>query len=268
MEMARPASTSAHLFSAPPPDYQALGTAATIAKDASKVCLRAGSATVEVTALAPDLFRVGLFPHGRSASYSSEAVVSRDWEPGSVSVQEGIGEVTIATSFATAHLSLDPLRIGFSDHTGRAFATDDPEFGMGWFTLPEQVPSLDIINPPATLGTPVRVYKRHMAGEHYFGCGERTGELDKTGTHQLFWNIDPPRGHTTLQNNLYVSIPFTLVLADGQAWGFFLDSTTRVEFNLAREDPQRSWFGTAMETSSTMCSVGRPLRMSWRATQT
>src|SRR5258708_4225509 len=25
---------------------------------------------------------------------------------------------------------------------------------------------------------------------------------------------------------------------------------------------------SAMETSSTMCSVGRPLRMSWRATQT
>ncbi len=77
------------LYSASPPDYQALGTAATIAKDASKVCLRTGSATVEVTALAPDLFRVGLFPHGRSACYSSEAVVSRDWEPGSVSVQEG-----------------------------------------------------------------------------------------------------------------------------------------------------------------------------------
>src|SRR5260370_33956336 len=111
MEMARPASTSAHLFSAPPPDYQALGTAATIAKDASKVCLRAGSATVEVTALAPDLFRVGLFPHGRAASYSSEAVVFRDWEPGSVSVPGGIGEGTIATSFATAHPCLDALSV-------------------------------------------------------------------------------------------------------------------------------------------------------------
>ena len=64
MEMAQPSTTNAHVYSASPPDYQALGTATTIAKDASKVCLRAGSATVEVTALAPDLFRVGLFPHG------------------------------------------------------------------------------------------------------------------------------------------------------------------------------------------------------------
>src|SRR6266446_1292104 len=245
MEMARPADTSTQFVSAPPSGYQTPGTATIIEKDASKVCLRAGSATVEVTALAPDLFRVGLFPHGRSACYSSEAVVSRDWEPGSVSVQEGIGEVTIATSFATAHLSLDPLRIGFSDHTGRAFAIDDPELGMGWFISPEGAPVVDLANPPGTLGTPVRVYKRHMAGERYFGCGERTGDLDKTDSHQTFWNIDPPRGHTALQNNLYVSIPFTLVLAEGQAWGFFLDSTTRVEFDLAHDDPQRAWFGVA-----------------------
>src|SRR5258708_34800850 len=194
MEMARPASTSAHLFSAPPPDYQALGTAATIAKDASKVCLRAGSATVEVTALAPDLFRVGLFPHGRSASYSSEAVVSRDWEPGSVSVQEGIGEVTIATSFATAHLSLDPLRIGFSDHTGRAFATDDPEIGMGWFTLPEQVPSLDIINPPSTLRTTLRSHNRYISPNPNFACPDPPLNPTTTSTLPLLSNIDPPRG--------------------------------------------------------------------------
>ena len=76
---------------------------------------------------------------------------------------------------------------------------------MGWFISPEGAPVVDLANPPPTLGTPARVYKRYMAGERYFGCGERTGELDKTGTHQLFWNIDPPRGHTTLQNNLYVS---------------------------------------------------------------
>src|SRR5260370_5925118 len=60
---------------------------------------------------------------------------------------------------------------------------------------------------------------------------------------QLFWNVDPPRGHTALQNNLYASIPFTLVLSENQAWGVFLDSTTRVEFDLAHDDPQRAWFG-------------------------
>jgi len=247
MEMAPPASTStsAQWLPAPPAAYQALGTVTTIEKAASKVRLSAGSATVEVTVLAPDLFRVGLFPHGRTVNYSSEAVVPRNWDPVPVSTREQISEMSIATSVATVHISLDPLRIDFCDAAGHVFAADDPELGMGWFTSPEEPPVVELANSLGTLGTPVRVYKQHRAGEHYFGCGERTGELDKTGSHQLFWNIDPPRGHTTLQNNLYVSIPFTMALADGQAWGFFLDSTTRVEFDLAHEDPQRSWFGAS-----------------------
>src|SRR6266700_3953941 len=207
--------------------------------------MRVGSATVELTALAPDLFRVGFFPRGRSACYRSEAVVSQEWEPGPVTILEETDQVTIATSAASAHLSLDPLRIGFRDATGRVFAVDDPELGMGWFPASGEAPVVDLPDAPATLGTPVRVYKQHLTRERYFGCGERTGELDKTGSQQIFWNIDPPRGHTALQNNLYVSIPFTLVLADGQAWGFFLDSTTRVEFDLAHEDAQRSWFGAS-----------------------
>jgi alpha-glucosidase len=186
-----------------------------------------------------------LFPQGRAVDYSSVAVVSRDWQSGPVSIVENGGEVALTTSFATAHISRDPLRIRFTDQSGRAFAADDAELGMGWFTTPGDAHVVDLGNQSGTLGMPVRVYKRHLAGEHYFGCGERTGELDKTGSQQHFWNIDPPRGHTALQNNLYASIPFTLVLDDGQAWGFFLDSTTRVEFDLAHDDPQRSWFGAA-----------------------
>ncbi len=207
--------------------------------------MRSGSATVEVTTLAPDLFRVGFFPQGRSVDYSSVAVVDQDWQSGPVSIVEAAGEVSLATSAATAYLSLDPLRIRFTDQTGRTFAADDPELGMGWFTATREAPVVDLAGHSAALGMPVRMYKQHLAGEHYFGCGERTGELNKTGSQQLFWNIDPPRGHTALQNNLYASIPFTLVLAEGQAWGLFLDSATRVEFDLAHDDPQRAWFGAA-----------------------
>ncbi len=242
MRIAPPSHTSAHVVSVPPAGYQACGAATSIERAASKVSLRAGSATVEVTALAPDLFRIGMFPHGRPACYSSEAVVARKWEAGPVDIFEEDGEITLATSFASARIALDPVSISFCDTTGRVFAADDPAFGMGWFTESDGAPIVELANAAGTLGTPVRVYKCHMAREHYFGCGERTGELDKTGSHQLFWNVDPPRGHTALQNNLYVSIPFTLALADGQAWGLFLDNPTRVEFDLAHEDPRRSWF--------------------------
>ena len=216
-----------------------------IEKNAARVRLRAGSASVEVTALTPDLFRVGLFPHSQAVDYSSEAVVACAWETGQVRIEEQGGALHIITAVASAHIAIDPLHISFSDATGRVFAADDPELGMGWLASPEGTPVVSLANPHGTLGTPVRVYKQHFAGEHYFGCGERTGELDKTGSHQLFWNLDPPPGHTALQNNLYVSIPFTMVLAQGKAWGIFLDSTTRVEFDLAHEDARRSWFGAS-----------------------
>src|SRR5260370_28838406 len=148
-----------------PPGYESLGTATTVAKDASKVCLEAGSATVEVTALAPDLFRVGFFPEDRPVNYSSVAVVAQDWQPGPVTIAEEAGVLTLRTSAATAHLSLSQFRIGFRDHAGREFALDDPELGMGWF--------------PASGEAAARVYKHPLAGQDYFGCGEPTGALDE-----------------------------------------------------------------------------------------
>jgi alpha-glucosidase len=89
------------------------------------------------------------------------------------------------------------------------------------------------------LGPRLRVIRPRGAGERYFGCGERTSGLEKTGSHQIFWNVDPPQGHTASFNNLYTSIPFTLSLQDGRASGFFLDNPGRVELDLAKADPTR-----------------------------
>lgn len=86
----------------------------------------------------------------------------------------------------------------------------------------------------------VRPFSKVRAeGERYFGCGERTAGLEKTGSHQVFWNVDPPEGHTASFNNLYTSIPFVLSLVDGRAHGVFVDYPGRVEFDLAKSDPTR-----------------------------
>jgi alpha-glucosidase len=81
--------------------------------------------------------------------------------------------------------------------------------------------------------------KLRPAGERYFGCGERTAGLEKTGTRQIFWNVDPPDGHTASFNNLYTSIPFVLCLHEGRAHGVFYDHPGRVELDLAKTDPDR-----------------------------
>src|SRR5918997_6122498 len=218
-------------------NYEPLGAAELLDHDDRGLRVKSGATTVEVVALAPDLFRVGMFPAGGPPAYDSEAIAREDWDPVELSMQESEAELTLSTTAATARISLNPLRIGFSDGSGREFAVDDPELGMGAV----ETADADIFSEP--LGSPVRLYKRREAGERYFGCGERTSGLEKTGSHQVFWNVDPPLGHTASFNNLYSSIPFTFSLANGVAHGLFFDNTHRVEFDLALEDEGRAYYG-------------------------
>jgi alpha-glucosidase len=229
----------AEIFESPPTQeghYKPLGGAKLLDYDERSIRMGAGSTTVELTALTPDLFRVGMFPEGRPPDYTSEAVVREDWEPVAARMT-GEEEISFSTEAATAHISLNPLRISFSDPSGRTFAADDGELGMGAVELP----GTDVFSAP--LGSPVRLYKRREEGERYFGCGERTSGLDKTGSYQVFWNVDPPAGHTASFNNIYSSIPFTVSLVSGRAHGLFFDNTHRVEFDLAKASGDRAYYG-------------------------
>ena len=200
----------------------------------------AGSATIEVAALAPDLFRVGMFPEGRTLDYASEAIAKEDWEPVALEMS-GEEEIHLSTGSATARISLDPLRVSFSDPSGHVFAADDEDLGMGVVELP----GADVFSAP--LGNPVQLYKRREEGERYFGCGERTSGLDKTDSYQVFWNVDPPPGHTASFKNIYASVPFVLSMrggeAHGRAYGLLFDNTHRVEFDLAQEREDRVYYG-------------------------
>ena len=228
------------MFEKPPEtggSYEPLGAAALVDHDDRGPRLRVGSTIVEVAALAPDLFRVGAFPEGRPPGYASEAIARDDWGPVEVSMEQSEGEISLSTPAATAHIGLDPLRVRFADPSGREFAADDARLGMGFVRWPEA----DVFSAP--LGAPVRLYKKRERGERYFGCGERTSGLEKTGSYQVFWNVDPPMGHTASYNNLYTSIPFTLSMTNGRAYGLFFDNTHRVEFDLALEDDGRAYYG-------------------------
>ncbi len=229
----------AQIFEKPPETggrYEPLGAAQLLDHDDRSVRLRAGTTIVEIAALAPDLFRVGAFPEGRPPEYTSEAIAKEDWEPVEASIEVSEETLTLSTTVA-ARVSLNPLMISFVDASGHAFAADDEELGMGFV----RQPGADVFNQP--LGSPPRLYKRRAEGERYFGCGERTSGLEKTGSYQIFWNVDPPSGHTASFNNLYASIPFTLSLANGRAFGLFFDNTHRVEFDLALEEEERAYYG-------------------------
>jgi alpha-glucosidase len=226
-----------------PVAFEPLGRAEVVSRTPQAVRLQCGRTTVEVTTLAADLFRVGMFGDARPVDYRSEAIATQDWPALAANTnaqKTDAGDLVIDTGAAAAVIGLDPLRIGFRDLTGRTFAVDDAARGMGFAPLAPAEPPLIVPLDAAAL-----VYKQHLTGTRYFGCGERTGGLDKTGSQQVFWNVDPPFGHNASLNNLYTSVPFVVALQDGQAWGLFLDSSYRVEFDLANEDPTRCGFATA-----------------------
>jgi alpha-glucosidase len=135
-----------------------------------------------------------------------------------VSAPVGDGE-RVETAAGSAAVS-DGL-VSFLDRDGGAFAVDAEPMGAR------------------------RLVKRRSAGERFFGCGERTAGLEKTGSHQLFWNVDPPAGHTASFNNLYTSIPFVLSLREGRAHGLLVEHTGRVEIDLAKADPGRVEYSVA-----------------------
>ena len=102
----------AEIFEKPPEvggHYEPLGKAELVDHNDHCIRLRAGSATVEITALAPDLFRVGMFPKGRTPDYGSEAIAKEDWEPLVAQIRDENGALTLSTDPATAHVALNPL---------------------------------------------------------------------------------------------------------------------------------------------------------------
>ena len=78
-----------------------------------------------------------LYVPPRGPRYDSEAIAKQDWGPVEVSMQESDEELTLSTTGATARIALNPLRIGFADASGREFAVDDAELGMGAVETPE-----------------------------------------------------------------------------------------------------------------------------------
>ncbi|MGH3090004.1 MAG: TIM-barrel domain-containing protein, partial [Rubrobacteraceae bacterium] len=216
--------------------YEPIGEAELTDHDDRTLRFKAGSTTVEVAALAPDLFRVGAFPNGRVPNYDSEAIAKSGWETGATSMEKSGAGFTLSTREAAAEIATNPLRISFTDSSGRVFADDDEDLGMGFF----RTAGSDVFTKP--LGDAVKLHKRREEGERFFGCGERTGGLEKTGSHQVFWNVDPPSGHTASFNNIYSSVPFTLSMRDGKAHGLLFDNTHRVEFDLGKKNAEHATY--------------------------
>lgn len=91
--------------------------------------------------------------------------------------------------------------------------------------------------PVATDQTTTTGAKTIAPDEHFYGFGERTGMLEKTGLQYLNWTTDPENPHTARVNEMYAAFPIYMALQPDLAYGVFFNTTFRSEFDIGATDP-------------------------------
>jgi alpha-glucosidase len=199
--------------------WQRIGSARSVVREARGVMLDCQNALLRVTVLAADLIRVRMQPGRSFGPDESWAVVRTDWPAVPLEVSESRSSVRLTTPELIVEIGKQPCRVIIRDSRGEIISEDAPGKGMSWS------------------GTEVRVWKTMPPDEYYYGLGERAGPLEHRGRTYVNWNTDA-YGYQRGTDPLYQSIPFLLALRRGRSYGIFFDNTYRSSFDLgaARRD--------------------------------
>jgi alpha-glucosidase len=141
---------------------------------------------------------------------------------------DGAGTIVLRTEALSVQIARNPCRIAFVDGQGQRFCAD--EAGMLYRTTPLDDGSV-AVHSGDTPRSVVACTKYIEEGEHFFGTGERTGQLDKRGWQMHNWTNDPIPGHGPATDPLYIAIPIMQVARPGLAYGVFFNNTWRSYFD-------------------------------------
>ncbi len=201
--------------------WSSLGAMPPPAWDGQTLLFKSAQGTLAITALSDNVVRVHFTTaksFGRNLSY---AVINRHGGEASANARIGLDSTVLQTPALQVLIQQNPLRISFADVSGKTLDADDSDqgmaFGYGGF----------------------RVTKRLRDDEHVYGLGEKSGRLDKRGWalggyNYVMWNSDT-YAHDSSTDPMYVSVPFFMVLRNGQAHGVFLDNTWHGFFDIGHD---------------------------------
>ncbi|HEY3762670.1 MAG TPA: glycoside hydrolase family 31 protein [Verrucomicrobiae bacterium] len=214
------------------PGWHILDNLGTPTWDGKSLSYHGSQGTLAITPLSDDVIRVRFTSaqeFGRDHSY---AVVDPDLGTPTVSTKIGNGTATLQTASLEVTVQQSPLRISFANTNGDILDTDDAQFGTslsgdGSFRVAKELPD----------------------DAHVYGLGEKSGALDKRGWKlggydYVMWNSDT-FGYDSGTDPMYVSVPFYMVMRNGDAHGIFLDNTWRSFFDIGHEQEGLLNFGAA-----------------------
>lgn len=201
-----------------------LGVLRSYTRTGHALILDYGGPHVAITVLTERIIRVRLAPDGTFAARRSCAVVRADdaFPEAAFEIEESGQALVLSTASLRVLIERDRGNLSFADAQGQPFCTD--EAGMQW-------------EPTASEPRPVACAKRIEVGEHFFGFGERTGQLDKLGRELINWTTDPDRGHGPGTDPLYLAIPVLLALRPGLAYSVFFNNTWHSRFDIGATQP-------------------------------
>ncbi|MBN1888666.1 MAG: DUF4968 domain-containing protein, partial [Thermoflexales bacterium] len=190
----------------------------------------------QLSVLADDLVRVQMFPNGQPRFPRTWLVVGKegdvpcegrwrdDLSPFPLPAFEHTiqdGSIQVRTRQLRLEISLGSFAINWFDAGGHSIASD----------LAGRAYVYD------RAGAGVWHYLEHHADEHYFGFGERGGELDKVGRRMRMLNLDAFGYDAEKTDPLYKHFPFyiTFVPDTQTAYGLFYDNLATSVFEMGGE---------------------------------
>jgi len=190
----------------------------------------------QISVLDDDLIRVQFFPEGQPCLNRTWLVVDSnggmpregrrrdDLSPFALpdfQLTEAETGLTLSTQHLNLHVALDPLQLRWADAAGRHFAADLA--GRAY--------------PYDQAGHAIYHYMERRRDEHYYGFGERSGPLDKTGRRMRMLNLDALGYHAQTGDPLYKHFPFYITFNPTLqiAYGLFYDNLATTTFDMGRE---------------------------------
>jgi alpha-glucosidase len=180
-----------------------------------------GGPMISISNLEPWLLRIRVSPEGSFRPHRSWSVIPDDnsWSRPQLEAQLADGALQVGCGDLAVRLSELDGRIDVSDARGSSLLSggrlqwdDRGDIVRSIFALPKE--------------------------RRFFGCGERTGPLNKRGYRYTCWTTDEWRRQDDETDSLYVAIPYVLISDEGgEAFGLFLNSTFRSSFDMGRTHP-------------------------------
>ncbi len=180
----------------------------------SELWVDCGDPHMRITFLEPNLVRVRIVPGGEFQPRHSWDVTAPDesFKPVSVELQQTQHALFLHSPAFTVRVDKDTAQVEMLTPEGKPFFADliSPvwEEDRFWFT------------------------KRVEQQEHFYGFGERGGQMEKTGQAMENWTTDPAQPHGARVDPMYMAVPVYLSLRPQLSYGVFVNSTCHSTFDL------------------------------------